>query len=104
MSHKRVGPLHGFVGHSARICEIRRQIEKIGELRSPVLLLGESGTGKEVTARALHNENPRRLFAPIDCGSLVGPLLESELFGHVRGAFTGATDNKRGLIDLANGG
>lgn len=104
MSHKRVGPLHGFVGHSARICEIRRQIEKIGESRSPVLLLGESGTGKEVTARALHNENPRGLFVPIDCGSLVGPLLESELFGHVRGAFTGATDNKRGLIDLANGG
>jgi DNA-binding NtrC family response regulator len=104
MSHERVEALHGFVGHSARICEIRRQIEKIGDSRSPVLLLGESGTGKEVTARALHAQNPRGAFVPIDCGSLVGPLMESELFGHVRGAFTGATDNKRGLIDLANGG
>src|SRR6202162_2072849 len=104
MSHQRVDALRGFVGHSARICEIRRQIEKIGDSRSPVLLLGESGTGKEVTARALHAQNPRGAFVPIDCGSLVGPLMESELFGHVRGAFTGATDNKRGLIDLANGG
>ena len=104
MSHQRVDALHGFVGHSARICEIRRQIEKIGQSRSPVLLLGESGTGKEVTARALHAEYPRGAFVPIDCGSLVGPLMESELFGHVRGAFTGATENKRGLIDLANGG
>jgi DNA-binding NtrC family response regulator len=104
MNHQRVDSLHGFVGHSARICEIRRQIERIGESRSPVLLLGESGTGKEVTARALHAENPRGFFVPIDCGSMVGPLMESELFGHVRGAFTGATDNKRGLIDLANGG
>jgi DNA-binding NtrC family response regulator len=104
MSHERVDASHGFVGHSARICEIRRQIEKIGESRSPVLLLGESGTGKEVTARALHAENPRGAFVPIDCGSLVGPLMESELFGHVRGAFTGAVENKRGLIDLANGG
>jgi DNA-binding NtrC family response regulator len=104
MSHQRAEALHGFVGHSARICEIRRQIERIGESRSPVLLLGESGTGKEVTARALHAQNPRGVFVPIDCGSLVGPLMESELFGHVRGAFTGATDNKRGLIDLANGG
>jgi len=104
MSHQRVDSRHGFAGHSARICEIRRQIEKIGDSRSPVLLLGESGTGKEVTARALHDENPRGTFVPIDCGSLVGPLMESELFGHVRGAFTGATDNKRGLIDVANGG
>jgi DNA-binding NtrC family response regulator len=104
MSHQRVDALHGFVGASARICEIRRQIEKIGESRSPVLLLGESGTGKEVTARALHAQNPRGAFVPIDCGSLVGPLMESDLFGHVRGAFTGAIDTKRGLIDLANGG
>jgi DNA-binding NtrC family response regulator len=104
MSHQRVDALHGFVGHSARVCEIRRQIEKIGDSLSPVLLLGESGTGKEVTARALHDQNPRGAFVPIDCGSLVGPLMESELFGHVRGAFTGATDNKRGLIELANGG
>jgi DNA-binding NtrC family response regulator len=69
-----------------------------------VLLLGESGTGKEVIARAIHNGGGRGHFIPIDCGSLVGPLMESELFGHVRGAFTGAADTKRGLIELADGG
>jgi DNA-binding NtrC family response regulator len=95
---------HGFVGDSESINKIRRKIEAIGDSLSTVLLLGESGTGKEVLARALHNMNPRGAFVPIDCGSLGGPLMESELFGHVRGAFTGATDAKRGLIDLANGG
>ena len=72
--------------------------------RLPVLLLGESGTGKEVVARAIHNANPRGQFVPIDCGSLVGTLMESELFGHVKGAFSGAVDNKRGLVELADGG
>jgi transcriptional regulator with PAS, ATPase and Fis domain len=76
----------------------------LGRSRSPVLLLGESGTGKEVVARAIHNANPTGTFIPIDCGSLVGPLMESELFGHTRGAFTGATEVKRGLIELADGG
>jgi len=100
----RVDPPHGFVGQSPQIEAIRRQIERIGNSRSPVLLLGESGTGKEVIARSLHNQNPRGTFVPIDCGSLVGPLMESELFGHVKGAFTGASENKRGLIEMANGG
>ena len=68
------------------------------------MLLGESGTGKEVVARAIHNANPRGQFVPIDCGSLVGTLMESELFGHVKGAFSGAVDNKRGLVELADGG
>ena len=95
---------HGFVGQSEKIVAIRRQIERIGTSRSPVLLLGESGTGKEVVARSLHNQCPRGAFVPIDCGSLVGPLMESELFGHVKGAFTGAQENKRGLIEMANGG
>ena len=105
MASDPLGASHGFVGHSPRICEIRRQIEQLGDSVCPVLLLGESGTGKEVAARALHNQSPRRgAFVPIDCGSLAGPLMESELFGHVRGAFTGATDNKRGLIEAANGG
>jgi DNA-binding NtrC family response regulator len=70
----------------------------------PVLLLGETGVGKEVVARAIHDINPCGDFVPIDCGSLVGPLMESELFGHTKGAFTGAAQAKRGLIDLANGG
>jgi transcriptional regulator with GAF, ATPase, and Fis domain len=94
----------GLVGESPQICQIRRNIEKLGRSRSPVLLLGESGTGKEVIARAIHNTNPVGNFVPIDCGSLVGPLMESELFGHTRGAFTGAADTKRGLIELADGG
>jgi two-component system nitrogen regulation response regulator NtrX len=94
----------GFVGRSPRIVQLRGQIEKLGIRRSPVLIQGESGTGKEVAARSLFNAAPRGQFVPIDCGSLVGTMMESELFGHVRGAFTGAVDNKRGLIDLANGG
>jgi DNA-binding NtrC family response regulator len=95
---------HGFVGRSPRIVQLRGQIEKLGPRRSPVLIQGESGTGKEVAARALYNVAPCGPFVPIDCGSLVGTMMESELFGHVRGAFTGATDNKRGLLESANGG
>jgi DNA-binding NtrC family response regulator len=79
-------------------------IDKAARNRLPVLLLGESGTGKEVVAQAIHNSNPRGQFVPIDCGSLVGTLMESELFGHVKGAFSGATENKRGLVELADGG
>jgi len=94
----------GFLGRSARIVQLRAQIEKIGVGRAPVLIQGESGTGKEVAARSLFNANPTGQFVPIDCGSMVGPLMESELFGHTRHAFTGAGDNKRGLLELANGG
>jgi DNA-binding NtrC family response regulator len=92
------------VGQSPPISQIRSLIEKLGRSRAPVLLLGETGVGKEVIARAIHDRNPQGNFVPIDCGSLVGPLMESELFGHVKGAFTGASEAKRGLIDLANGG
>jgi DNA-binding NtrC family response regulator len=95
---------YGIVGQSTQIRQIRRQIEKLEGSRIPALLLGESGTGKEVVARALHTSCGRGAFIPIDCGSLVGPLMESELFGHTRGSFTGATEAKKGLIELANGG
>jgi DNA-binding NtrC family response regulator len=95
---------HGLVGQSPQIGSIRRLIEKAARNRLPVLLLGESGTGKEVVARAIHNANPRGQFVPIDCGSLVGTLMESELFGHVKGAFSGAAENKKGLVELADGG
>ena len=95
---------HGLVGQSPPIAAIRRLIQKASANRLPVLLLGESGTGKEVVARAIHNANPRGQFVPIDCGSLVGTLMESELFGHVKGAFSGAFENKRGLVELADGG
>lgn len=95
---------HSLVGQSQPIGQIRQLIEKIGRSRSPALLLGETGVGKEVVARAIHDSNPSGTFVPIDCGSLIGPLMESELFGHTKGAFTGAAEAKRGLIDLANGG
>jgi DNA-binding NtrC family response regulator len=95
---------NGFIGRSPRIVQIREQIAKIGFSRTPVLIQGESGSGKEVAARSLYNANPRGRFVPIDCGSMVGPLMESELFGHARHAFTGAGEAKKGLIEQANGG
>jgi DNA-binding NtrC family response regulator len=95
---------HGLVGQSQQIASIRRLIEKASVNRLPVLLLGESGTGKEVVARAIHEANPRGQFVLIDCGSLVGTLMESELFGHVKGSFSGAAGDKRGLVELADGG
>src|SRR5450755_2936936 len=104
MSTFQVDSSHGFVGQSPQIRRVRELVEKVSKSRSPVLILGESGTGKEVVARALHNASAGGEFVPIDCGSLVGPLMESELFGHTRGAFTGASDTKRGLIELAAGG
>ncbi len=95
---------HGLVGQSPLIVSLRRLIEKASRARLPVLLLGETGTGKEVVARAIHNANPRGQFVPIDCGALVGTLMESELFGHVKGSFSGAAENKKGLVELADGG
>ena len=94
----------GFLGRSARIMQLRAQIDRVGPGRTPVLIQGESGTGKEVVARSLFNASPHGQFVPIDCGSMVGPLMESELFGHTRHAFTGAGEMKRGLLELANGG
>src|SRR6266436_5717987 len=94
----------GLVGESPQIGKVRRHIEKASKHRLPILLLGESGTGKEVVARAIYQANPRGQFIPIDCGALVGTLMESELFGHVKGAFSGAVENKKGLVELADGG
>jgi len=95
---------HGLVGQSQEIAAVRRLIEKASRTSLPVLLLGETGTGKEVVARALHEANPRGRFVPIDCGALVGTLMESELFGHTKGSFSGAAENKKGLVELADGG
>ncbi len=94
----------GLVGRSPRIAAVRQLIEKSARNRVPVLLLGETGTGKEVAARAVHNACARGQFVPVDCGSLVGTLMESELFGHARGSFSGAIENKKGLVELADGG
>jgi transcriptional regulator with PAS, ATPase and Fis domain len=93
-----------LVGQSPRIRNILRMVEKLGRCRWPVLLLGETGTGKEVVARSIHNVQATGPFVTIDCSSLVGPLMESELFGHVKGAFTGAVTPKTGLIEIADGG
>ncbi len=95
---------HALVGQSPRTRQVLRLIEKLGKCRWPALLLGDTGTGKEVVARAIHNINPQGTFVTIDCSSLVGPLMESELFGHVKGAFTGAANAKIGLIEAAHGG
>lgn len=96
---------HVLVGQSSRIRQVVRMVEKLGKCRWPALLLGETGTGKEVVARAIHAASgSREPFVTIDCSSMVGPLMESELFGHVKGAFTGAATTKIGLIEAANGG
>jgi DNA-binding NtrC family response regulator len=104
MERTGAGCSQALVGQSPQICEVRRLIEKLGRSHAPVLLLGESGTGKEVVARAIHEANPAGEFVPIDCGALVGPLVESELFGHTKGAFTGASEAKKGLVEVADGG
>ena len=93
-----------LIGQSARIKQVQRLIEKLGRGKWPALILGETGTGKEVVAKAIHNASPAGPFVTIDCSSFVGPLMESELFGHVKGAFTGAATQKIGLIEHANGG
>jgi len=104
MNRLATGCAHDLVGQSPQIGALRRLITKVSRNRLSVLLLGESGTGKEVVARAVHNANPRGEFVPIDCGSLVGTLMESEMFGHVKGSFSGAVENKKGLVELADGG
>jgi DNA-binding NtrC family response regulator len=92
-----------LVGRTPAMLQVWEQIERLGANPWPVLILGETGTGKELVARTLHNQGSGP-FIVVDCSSLVGPLMESELFGHVKGAFTGATATKLGLIELANGG
>src|SRR5271156_3950583 len=95
---------HVLVGQSPRARQVLRLVEKMGNCRWPALLLGETGTGKEVVAREIHGRSLDGPFVIIDCSSMVGPLMESELFGHVKGAFTGAANSKLGLIEAAHGG
>ena len=96
----------GLVGHSLAIQHLRGLIKRIAPMPTTVLLQGESGTGKEVTARALHQMSARaaRPFVPVNCGAITAELIESELFGHVKGAFTGASDSRNGLFYYAHGG
>jgi len=95
-----------IVGTGPRMIEVFKLVARVAGSRSTVLITGESGTGKEVVARALHFNGPRAAgpFVTIDCGGLAESLLESELFGHVRGAFTGATGARRGLFEAGQGG
>ena len=93
-----------LVGRSPQIGRIRELVTKVAQSRAPVLVLGESGTGKEVVARAIHAANPKGEFVTIDCGTLAGTLVESELFGYARGAFTGASETRKGLVETADGG
>lgn len=96
----------GLIGVSERMLRVYKMIEKVSQHEYPVLILGESGTGKELVARSIHFSGPRRNkpFAPVDCSSLVPTLIESELFGYVKGAFTGAVQAKQGLLEAAQGG
>lgn len=95
-----------FVGRTPQILQVYKTIAKVADTKSTVLLYGESGTGKELVARSIHYNSQRnhQPFMPVDCASLVESLLESELFGHVRGAFTGALFTKKGLFEEADGG
>lgn len=97
---------HGIVGNSQQIKKIITAIQKVKDYQIPVFICGESGTGKELAARALHFDSIRKVkpFIAINCASLKPELLENELFGHVKGAFTGATDNKDGLFKVADRG
>ncbi|HZO39296.1 MAG TPA: sigma-54 dependent transcriptional regulator [Methylomirabilota bacterium] len=99
-------PFGGLLTQSARMHEILRIIDRVAPTDSAVLVLGESGTGKELVARAIHENSPRgpRAFVPIHCGALPREVFESELFGHEKGAFTGAVGTKPGLVELADGG
>ncbi len=96
----------GIVGTSAKIQDVIRMISRLKETRTPVLITGESGTGKELVAHAIHYRGPLAAmpFIAVDCGSLVPTLMESELFGHEKGSFTGALKTKAGLFQAANGG
>jgi two-component system response regulator HydG len=100
------GDFAGFIGTSARMQRVYRLISQVAVKRNPVLILGESGTGKELVARAIHSQGPwwNEMFVPIDCGALTPTLIESEMFGHVRGAFTGATQSRQGLLATAGEG
>ncbi|MGK5082396.1 sigma-54 dependent transcriptional regulator [Bdellovibrionota bacterium FG-1] len=96
----------GLIGSSPRIVEVYKTLARAAMSSSTVLVMGESGTGKELVARAIHDNGPRRgrKFVAVNCGALAENLLESELFGHVKGSFTGAVSDKRGLFEEANGG
>ena len=96
----------GLIGVSAKMQRLYKMIEKVSQHNYPVLILGESGTGKELVARSIHfmGVRQKKPFVPVDCSGLVPTLIESELFGYVKGAFTGAQHGRTGLLETGNGG
>ena len=102
-NRQRLGKI---IGKSPSMLEVYKTVARVASTKSTVLVLGESGTGKELIARAIHQHSPRanRPFVAVDCGALTETILESELFGHVRGAFTGAVGDKKGVFEEAHGG
>jgi DNA-binding NtrC family response regulator len=96
----------GFIGRSEVMENVFRMVDRVAPARSTVLITGESGTGKELVAKAIHEASPRanQPFVVVNCSNIPSELLESELFGHTKGAFTGATSVKKGLFDVADGG
>src|ERR1041385_4459740 len=100
------GKLSNIIGHSDRMQAVYQMIETVAQVPSTVLLTGESGTGKELVARAIHDLSPRaqKPFVSVNCGAFTETLLESELFGYVKGSFTGANANRKGLFEAANQG
>jgi two-component system response regulator PilR (NtrC family) len=97
---------HTLIGEAPVIHALRRHIIKLARSQAPVYISGESGSGKEIVARLIHSNGPRSSgpFIPVNCGAIPPELMESELFGHVKGSFTGASDNKQGLFQAAQGG
>jgi DNA-binding NtrC family response regulator len=102
-SAKQISGQGGLVGRSPVMIDLYKEIARVAPTRSTVLIVGESGTGKELVARSIHQHSTRSsgLFVAINCGALTETLLEAELFGHVRGAFTGAVGDRRGLWEEA---
>jgi two-component system response regulator PilR (NtrC family) len=95
-----------LIGDTPAIVELRQQVSRLSRSQAPVYISGESGSGKEIVAHLIHSLGPRSAgpFVPVNCGAIPPELMESELFGHIRGSFTGATDNKIGLFQAAEGG
>lgn len=98
--------IEDIIGHSGAMMKVLKEVESVAQSNSSVIITGESGTGKELIARAIHSNSPRKYFpmVSVHCGALSESLLESELFGHEKGAFTGAMFNRKGRFEMADGG
>jgi two-component system NtrC family response regulator len=103
--HQKFG-FENIIGHSGTLMRVLESVARVAQTNATVLIRGETGTGKELLAKAIHQNSPRRdrLFVTINCGAIPRDLLESELFGHVKGAFTGALTHKKGKVETADGG